>query len=156
MIDQYTKERFEEALPKVGGQPLWTALGLRGGEHCYIVPVAPGVLIYVRSTVRADGVAADTAKDSIRCWLASDDGGSALGSKDVRWIARTTGWDRRMTETLRALWRLGRQLKPCACGKMMLALKVTKPGENKGRWFTKCPDCDVFGGWLKLEERKTA
>lgn len=152
MIDRYTRERFEAALPVVGGQPLWTSIGLRDGEHCYIVPVAPGVLIYVRSTVQRDGLAADVAKDSIRCWLASDDAGTSLGSKDVRWIARTSGWDRRMTETLRALWRLGRKLKPCGrCGRTMSAVK-TKSGPNTGRWFMKCFPCDQFAGWLTEKE----
>ena len=155
MIDRFTRQRFEAALPVVGGQPLWQSLSLQQGEYCYYLPVRSGVLIYIRSTVAADNLAADTAKDSIRCWLAADTTGKGLGSKDQRWIARTNGWDKRLTETLRNLWRIGHQLKSCPhCHTTMLALK-TQSGENKGKWFTKCPNCkdkDTFA-WLQTEKK---
>lgn len=156
MIDRYTRSEFEAALPVVNGRPLWQGLGLRSGEHCYTVAVKPGVLIYVRSSVKADDLAADTAADSIRCWLSADDRGTPLGSKPSRWISRVNGWDQRLTETLRALWRLGHQLTPCPrCNVTMLALKVEKEGENKGKWFTKCPACGHRGnGWLRTEKDK--
>ena len=149
MTERFSVPEFELALPAAAGQALWQPLGLVGGEHCYVVPVKPGVLIFVRSSVKADGWAAETAQDSIRCWLASDDKGTPLGSKDQRWIARTSGWRKRLLDTLRALWRLGKQLTPCSCGAQMLALKVKKEGENRGKWFAKCPQCQKFGGWLK-------
>ncbi len=140
MTEHFTREDFEKALPVVGSQPLWTALGLRGGEFCYFVPVKPGVMIYVRSSVKADGFAADTAEDSIRCWLTSDDRGTPLGSKDSRWIARTSGWQRRMTETLRTLWRAGRAVERCGCGTLKLMLKNKK----ESTWFAKCPKCNPW------------
>ncbi len=153
MIDHFSKDEFEKALPVAGGLPLWRPLGLRAGEHCYGVPVKPGVLIHIRSSVGPDGHAADTAKDSIRCWLSADEGGKPLGSKDSRWIARTNGWQRRLTETLRTLWRMGRQLDACPeCGRTMLALKVKRDGPNVGRWFAKCMDCNRDGGWLKTAQ----
>ena len=87
MIDRYTRDRFEAALPHVTKHPvntLWNYIGLVGGEHCYAVPVKLGVIIYIRSTVESNGLAADTAKDSIRCWLAADQTGAPLGSKNER------------------------------------------------------------------------
>lgn len=154
MIDRFDRARFESVLPKDrrNGLPLWSRAGFVNGEHCYCVHVKPGVLIYIRSTLRIDNLAADTAKDSIRCWLASNPSGTPLGSKDQRWIARTNGWDRRLTETLRKLWRFGRQLEPCnRCGGATLALK-TRGGENAGRWFRKCSNCEAFLGWMKEEK----
>lgn len=74
-IDYFTKEEFEKALPKHKdtGVGLWSPLGLDKGEWTYAVPVkrkdgAP-ITIMIRSSVRADGVAASTGKDSIRMWL---------------------------------------------------------------------------------------
>jgi hypothetical protein len=150
-IDRFDLGRFEVALPRIGpSSPLWTSLGIRDGEYAYIVPVRPGVLIYIRSSVRADGLAAESAKDSIRCWLASDDKGAPLGSKDSRWVTRVNGWEGRLIDTLRKLWRLGHQLEKCPlCGMQCLALKVKKPGPNLGRWFSACPSCaNGFQKWL--------
>lgn len=150
MIDRFTKERFEKALPCLKGtkQPLWLSEGIRSGEYGYLIPVKPGVVILVRSTIDSTGVAANSGEDSIRCWLA-DSGGVSLGSKDVRWISRVNGWDRRMTETLRKLWRVGHRLEACpTCGKMMGAFKA-KTGHNVGKWFMKCMPCDRFARWLE-------
>lgn len=161
-IDQFTKERFEAALPvsKNGGARLWKYAGIRGGEFCYVLPITPnpGVAIFIRSSVRADGIAAGTAEDSIRCWLVDDPGGRSLGSKNARWISRVKGWDRRLAETLRRLWRLGAQLGVCEyCNTRHHALKVKKKGPNLGRWFAACPRCREAGGnfrfhkWLRTE-----
>lgn len=154
MIDRFTKDRFEAALPRIGKQnPLWSEVGLRDGEYCYIVPINPGILVYIRSSVRSDGLAAESAKDSIRCWLAMDDKGTTLSSKDTRWVTRVSGWERRLLETLRTLWRIGRQLAKVGscprCQARPRALKVKKPGPNQGRWFAACPNCaNGFLTWL--------
>jgi hypothetical protein len=155
MIDRFDRKTFEAALPKAGPHnPLWLALGLRGGEHCYLIAVRPGVLIYVRSSVRADDLAADTAADSIRCWLAADDTGRPLGSKDSRWISRVPGWQARLTETLRKLWKLGHQSRPCPnCLTQMGVFKVKKSGPNKGRWFLSCPACGYWDRWVEAEPK---
>lgn len=150
MIDRFDRSRFQAALPSLAGQPLWQRLGIVAGEYCYIIPVHPGVLIYIRSSIRDDGLAAASSKDSIRLWLAADANGKPLGSKDQRWVTRVNGWESRLLETLRKLWRLGRQLGPCpVCNVTMLALKVRKPNSpNHGRWFSSCPQCKAFGRWL--------
>ena len=150
-IDQFTKSRFEAALPVVGGQLLWSSIGLRDGEHCYLIPVKPGVVIYIRSSVDSSGLAAPSAKNSIRCWLASDDKGNPLSSKVERWITRVNGWEERLTETLRKLWRLGRQLHYCErCQPITMtrAFKA-KTGDHTGQFFQKCPNCGHFYGWLR-------
>ncbi len=150
MIDAFNLARFETALPRTAaGIALWTALGVRSAEHCYLIAVKPGIAIYVRSSLGPDGLCAESGDDSIRCWLTSDENGTPLGSKNERWISRVNGWDRRMTETLRTLWRLGTKLRPCpACAVTMHALKVKKAGPNAGRFFQSCPKCGRFDGWL--------
>lgn len=142
MTERFTKEQFEAALPvgSLTGKALWQGLGLVNGEFCYVVPVKPGVLIYVRSSVKADGIAADTGEDSIRCWIAADETGRFLGSKDSRWIARTSGWRDNMIKTLRTLWTAGRAVEHCSCGTLKLALK----NKTTGAWFTKCPTCNPW------------
>lgn len=156
MIDRFTRERFEAALPRLGPtNALWSYVGLINGEHCYAVPIRSGVLIFIRSSVNSNGIAADTAEDSIRCWLASDDKGKTLGSKHTAWITRVRGWEERLLKTLRVLWRLGNRLGLCACGGQLLALKVRKPGPNQGRWFSSCSICGQFGNWLHAIPVKT-
>jgi hypothetical protein len=160
MTERFSRDQFENALPrcKVFGDPLWRFVGFVDGECVYTVKIIdnPGVLIYIRSSIRADGLAADSAQDSIRCWLASDNRGTPLGSKDSRWITRVNGWQMRMTETLRKLWRLGHQLERCPkCQSQLMALKVKKLGPNKGRWFSACPSCaNGFQKWLQDDTPK--
>lgn len=155
-IDQFTRERFELALPvhRETNLPLWIPQGVQAGEYCYTVPVKAGVMIFVRSSLKASGVAADAAKDSIRCWLAADEFGEPLGSKVERWISRVNGWDQRMTKTLRKLYMIGLQLGPCPkCQKQQSAFIVKKEDSaNKGRWFSTCRACGQFGKWLTSAE----
>lgn len=156
MIDVFTRERFEAALPvhNVTGAALWKGLGQIQGEYCYAVPVQPGVLIFIRSSVDFSGVAAQSGEDSIRCWLASDETGSPLGSKMSRWVTRVPGWEERLKAQLRAFWTIGRKLKPCpVCNTPPMALCVKKPGPNKGRWFSKC--CENFQ-WLTEPKQEKA
>jgi hypothetical protein len=151
-IERFSKERFESALPtnKVTGEPLWVYDGLQAGEHCYKIPVAGKVVIYVRSTVREDGFAADTACDSIRCWLV-DMNFNPLGNKTQKYITRVKGWNDRMIKALRTLWKLGKSISaPCSrCGGQRSVYKVMKDGPNQGRFFTTCPTCEGFD-WLEI------
>ena len=153
MIDVFTRTEFEAALPliKKTHQALWNYAGFIGGEHAYTVPVKPGVIIQVRSSIGADGYSRDVAKDSIRCWL-TDPTGKPLGSKYGRWVTRVPGWDKRLTEILRALWKFGRRLVACPkCGQQMSAFK-TSGGPNEGRWYMKCADCQWWDSWLTEEK----
>lgn len=156
MIDTFDRQTFESALPCIKGtkQTLWTPLGLIDGEYCYLMSVKPGVVIVIRSSIHAKGLSAPSGEDSIRCWLASGPDGASLGSKNSRWVTRIAGWEGRLTETLRTLWRLGHQLKSCpTCGGQMKAFR-TREGENKGRWFMKCPQCYRFDCWLSEPPEK--
>ncbi len=89
MIDAFDLPRFETALPRTAaGAALWTALGVRSAEYCYLIAVKPGIAIYVRSSLGPNGLCAESGNDSIRCWLALDETGAPLGSKNERWISQ--------------------------------------------------------------------
>jgi hypothetical protein len=164
-IDVFSRERFEQALPvhKDTGKPLWQGIGLREGEECYIIPVRlnPGVLIYIRSSVKENGYAAESAEDSIRCWLAADITGRGLGSKPKRWITRVNGWDKRLTEQLQLLWRVGRRIEACHnpahADDQFITLRHAyrvkdKESKNYGQWFLKCPACGEGFEWITQQE----
>src|SRR5688572_449905 len=109
MIETFTQEEFEAALPrhKVTQKPLWTYEGFNMGEHCYSVFVDDKTKIYVRSSIDATGKSADTGEDSIRTFLV-DKNNKGLGSKISKWTTRKPGWDKRMLENCRYLIRLRR------------------------------------------------
>ena len=151
MIDRFDRFDFESALPVDKhdvNQRLWKPLGVIDGEYCYAVPIKPGVLIYIRSSVRSDGHAAGNGEDSIRCYIAADQTGTPLSSKPSRWITRVNGWEKRMTLQLRQLYKLGSQLKPCDKHPAMMHAFRVKQGVNKDRWFMKCPICGHWDSWL--------
>lgn len=165
MIDRFTKQQFEDALPQSkSGESLWRPCGLINGEYCYYIPVMPSrmipntntpIMLYIRSSVASDGLAAMTGEDSIRCWIASDIKGTPLGSKLTRWIARTPGWRDRLTETLRILWRMASTAKACPkCKFVMHFCRVKKNNKNKGRFFYNCHECGHFGGWFEVPSGK--
>lgn len=143
MIEQFTKEVFESALPCVAGRPLWKDGGLcsKTGQHLYIVSL-PGVLTYamlVWSSVRASG-ASDKApgKDSIRAIILK--GGLPYGGKFKRWIPRTSGWRMNLLAMLRSLanqvlWLSG---LPCPHCQSPLVPFTVKGGVHKGRPFVAC------------------
>ncbi len=118
MIDMFTIAKFESALPvdKKTGEPLWRSMGLDHGEYIYLIPVKPGVNIQIRSSIRANGLAASTGKDSIRMYLI-DDNGNNLGTKVNRWTSRAQGWGERLKKVLTLLYCWGLQIRPCPdCG----------------------------------------
>lgn len=173
MIDHFTKEQFESALPvdRKTGRRMWEETGVQDGEYCYRIVIGgiqhtkvypgqtyPGsdpveLAIRIRSSVRADGTSADTGENSIRCWLSGFDG-KPYAYKTGAYITRKPGWEKRLTEKLRQLYRLALILKPCyACGNLMQAGKVKKVGPNKGKVFQKCRklDCGCGFEWIDVD-----
>jgi hypothetical protein len=154
MVDIFTKEQFERALPvsrKASISPmipasidtkLWKPLGLMGTEYAYIVPVTEkgcDIGIMIRSSVRPDGRSAGVGEDSIRCWLVSMTDYKPWGSKVSKYITRVSGWEKRLTVTLKQLYKMALSIQRCPhCQKWMKAFKVKKEGPNHGRIFLKC------------------
>lgn len=154
-IAQFSREKFELNLPnhKVTGAQLWKPRGLVDGEYAYWIEVKPEVAIEVRSSVGVNGNSASCGENSIRCWLVWTNTGSPAGSKLSRWITRKAGWHRRLRETLQQLYRVGRHVGACSCGKLTGVYRVKKKGPNHGRWFTRC-QCGKFA-WLPLATRSS-
>lgn len=146
MIDHFTREQFEAALPtnKKTGAKLWFYLGIEDGEHVYTVGAfTNGLRIKIRSSVHTDGHSATTGEDSIRCWLETLVG-DPVAPKVTRWVTRVHGWEKRMTDTLRYLYKLSSYITLCPrCKTWKKAKRVKKPGPNKGRVFTLCA-CEKF------------
>jgi hypothetical protein len=152
-IDRFSRETFEAALPKhkETGETLCTPAGVVDGEYTYCMKVRELgehiIFINIRSSVRPDGVAADTGEDSIRCWLTDEDN-KPVGSKVKSHVSRVNGWEGRMLAVLRELVIRARTIQLCpTCQKLMGIYKVKKDGKNKGRLFTKCFDHNHFT-WL--------
>lgn len=134
-VEVFSRAAFEAALPRnKQGAPLWVAEGCAYEEYWYTIPVSPGVRIHVRSSVRPDGVSAQSGEDSIRCWLESDDG-RTLAKKLNRWTTRLPGWERRMKTILRKLYFIGLMLRCPRCQRVGI---ISDKEDGKGDFFF-CP-----------------
>lgn len=145
-VQIFTVQEFERALPvnKNTGEQMWQSSGIVAGEYSYTIPVSNECSIEIRSSVRANGYSASTGKDSIRAWLVSSDGEPA-GSKVQSYVTRVRGWEDRLTDMLRKLYKIGRAVKTCqTCGTLIKVFKVKKDGPNKGKLFTKCMCANSF------------
>lgn len=139
--DKFTKEQFEQALPP----NLWQHLGLISGEHQYTVKVfdkrQPDIdqkkRIVIRSSVGSDGIAKDTGNDSIRLWVEYHNGEVWLPLKKLdAWTTRRLGWDKRMVDKLRELWKIAltTKIENLSCPKCggSLILRSGKYGDFYG------------------------
>lgn len=152
MIEHFTKEQFEAALPKDKhtGQPLWQPAGLQAGEWCYTVQVTERIYILIRSSVHQAGWSADTGQDSIRFWPMDTVSGAPAGSKSLRWVDRKPNWQSRLTSNLRLLYGLIKRAGNCpTCGEPLYVYKA-KTGKYKGEFFAKCQiqGCPGSYKWL--------
>jgi hypothetical protein len=140
MVDRFTIEQFENALPvnKKTGEKMWESLGLMNGEYTFLVPIHEFASILIRSSIDRSGVSADSGEDSIRPLLVDPKTYQPVGSKLSVYITRVNGWETRLTDQLRKLFQLGRKVKSCPCGGTVKILKVKKDGPNKGRFFSSC------------------
>jgi ssDNA-binding Zn-finger/Zn-ribbon topoisomerase 1 len=132
MIDRFTKREFEDALPKDkdSGENLWEYFRFDKGEHTYIVPVNENVAVMIRSSVNMDGVAAESGADSIRLYLMDVESEQPLAKKVDAWTQRTVGWQDRMIDKIRTLYKKGLQMVTCPkCGKGRMV-------ERDGRYGT--------------------
>ncbi len=112
-IDRFTKERFEQALPRdrATGKPLWVSGGLDRGEEVYHIPVTDtNKRIVVRSTVQPNGFASAKGKDSIQVWVEYKSKGEwhALGKDGRAWTSRIKGWEDRLLIRCRKGWEMAK------------------------------------------------
>lgn len=117
-IDRFTKDRFEEALPKhkLTGEPLWHDIGFYSNEFVYGMHVEKNgvkdwVTINIRSSVDMDGLARDAGEDSIRLFFLKN--GEPHGSKLSCYITRVKGWEERLIKQLRMMYKRGMRMNVC-------------------------------------------
>ena len=143
MIDRFSKQQFEDALPKDKDthEPVWEYYGFDKGEHTYLIRVGEkhiGVLI--RSSIKMDGYAATSGSDSIRLTLINTETGKPLAKKVDAWTQRTYGWDTRMEEKIKTLYKKGMDMVDCPqCGKGTLSKREGKYGVFYG--CSNYPQC---------------
>lgn len=133
MIETFTREQFEQALPKSDKFKV-EPLGLVDTEYCYLLKIHEKAAIFIRSSVGSNGVSAATGEDSIRCFLV-DGKRAPLGSKINKFTTRKPGWGERLKDNCRYLIRLHWAAGFDSRGEPAKIFKVTKEGPNKGRYF---------------------
>lgn len=145
MIDYFSRQEFEAALPKGKNtnRKLWEEITdpkTQKGEHVYIIEIGiEGVYILVRSSVSTrTGRSNGNGEDSIRLYLV-DGGLRPLSIKLSKWITRVPGWEKRMWVKFGEMRKLAQKAGNCKkCGQRKI-FKVKKEGsKNKGRLFAKC------------------
>lgn len=138
MIDHFTTQQFEDALPvnKKTGLPMWEYIGFFGNERVYQIQVTADCFIRIRSSIDSSGVAKDSGDDSIRVYLMSYVGGSIVGKGILpEYITRVPGWEKRLSKKIRELWVLKSKIGQCpVCGQ---SLHLRKSKENK--LYRVCP-----------------
>jgi hypothetical protein len=91
--------------------------------------------IEIRSSIDSTGYAKNTGKDSIRLYFMLD--GKPHGSKVSCYITRVKGWQKRLNEQLRIMYKRGGSLKRCpVCQKRQAMFKSKKTKAM----FQACPD----------------
>jgi len=113
-VEQFTKEQFEDALPKHRDtdKPLWESLGLDSGEYTYAIRVMDNgqqtnKRVVVRSSINQHGHSAAKGQDSIRVYAVYWYKGRWRPLKKLdRWTTRVPGWQDRMNDKIRELYKL--------------------------------------------------
>lgn len=135
MIEQFSKQQFEQALSKVG---TWKSLGMDAGEQVYLVPIDERVGIVIRSAVDESGYAKGTGEDSIRMWLVDRKTDVPIGKGAQRWVTRQPGWATRIEQKVALLkeWRrIAGDCPECHNPKICLLSRTEK---NPNRPFAAC------------------
>lgn len=149
-IDNFGLQDFFDALqPYKSDGPKFVQ-----GEYVWYVVAQKGNKIIIRSSIALDGKANPAGKDSIRCWLA-DENGNPLAPKLQKYVTRVAGWQGRMQEKIDRLFDLSGKLGNCPkCGAVLRIIKSTT-AKNPGRLFKKCSaGCKDWIGWFDELERE--
>ena len=119
------------------------------GEYCYFVRLHDDIGIYIRSSIRKDGVSAGIGEDSIRVYYAQKWGIGKFNflGKKFKWLKRVNGWNERLAENIEYFKKIDENYK-CLCGGKSVFLTVKKESVNKGRHFCKCDKCQKFIGFV--------
>jgi len=143
----FSKQEFERAIPKQ-----FVSIGMLKGEECYLCKITDDIHIMLRSTVGASGYCKDTGEDSIRFWLVGNDL-KPLGARISKRVNRVPGWQERLIPRLRELWALAQKVGYCPDCKVPRKLfRVKKAGNNRGKLFATCKQCNKRDYWEIIEQ----
>ena len=139
--ERFSKLEFESALPvdTVTKLPLWTSVGLIDGEEVYQIKVTTNVYIEIRSSVGSNGFAKSDGEDSIRCSLLYKRVKGVIPLGKASRTNRIAGWEIRLKDKLRELYRDGFATRTCKICGSLLALRHGKNGDFYG--CTNYPEC---------------
>ena len=151
-IDRFSKFRFEQALPKdEDGNKLWHWLGFINGEHVYVMYIPnTNKRVVIRSSIQGNELAAPVGGDSIRHWVEYKYRGQwhPLTKGEKQYTTRVPGWEQRLTEALRELWKLALADSKGHVGHKRV---TTKPNVANIRSFCKSfPDHPVALAWSEM------
>jgi len=153
MIDEFTKDEFEQALNGMFPQYTPKNLGFIDGEYCFLLQITHNVGIYIRSSIGRDGYSATVGEDSIRVLLVQYEKLPTILQKEIyrteylgkaggRWTTRIKGWQSRLKKVIQEMidWINIAQYCPHCEDQPLHFFKVKKEGQNKGRIFATCPN----------------
>lgn len=156
--EKFTKVEFETALTEMSksGGKLWECVSFEKYELCYIVPVLDNgkptnKRIFIRSSIGATLVAADTGKNSIRIWAEYEYCGQwrPLAKVQKHHVARTVNWRKNLKEWISATYRVALEdgrtrvhgLKQAAGMTTTTNQVETRKSIVGNIQFVKCPKC---------------
>jgi len=133
MFLRVTEETMRSVLESGRIVPTWS-----GGQRTELVaewPVKDKPMRVRVYTSVARGLTRDIGKDAIRVCLVSDEG---KGLMRLPHIKRTTGWDERLKERVRAAFLRARSMPICPACSAPMALRTVKAGDRAGSKFYGC------------------
>lgn len=137
MTERFSRQEFEDALSELP----WENNGFRNGEYTYLVRIPnKRIAVLIRSSIKQDGFAALSGDDSIRLVLINTETEHPLAEKIDAWTQRTVGWQKRMIEKIKMLYKKGTEMSNCpVCNTGVMVKKEGKFGVFYG--CSNYPSC---------------
>lgn len=138
MIEKFTQEQFENALPSGA-----TCDGLVSGELVYHWQISDVAAIKIRSSIDKTGFAGESGDDSIRVWLVKNNDGKPFAHKVNAWTQRVSGWQSRLYDKLEMVSVYHRRAGVCdSCGNPFGIFL----SEKTHKFYSRCWICNKWGG----------
>lgn len=138
MIDVFTPEYFDSALPKdkkTGGK-LFHKLGVINGEHCWSMAMPnPRIRIVIRSSIKPNGLSADVGEDSIRIMLqvVHKNLWVNIGKGPDAYTTRVPGWEKRLEDKIKTVFYKAKTIKQRFEDTEVVRFSTKGQKENIGR-----------------------
>jgi DNA helicase II / ATP-dependent DNA helicase PcrA len=142
--ERFSKKEFEDAISELLDNN-WDCAGLIAGEYRYRYAVlhhSTVILMWINSSVGADGFAFDTGANSIRVWLTSEDN-KPVSKKVQDYVTRVAGWKVRLHKVIAET--------------IQQAHDIATAMENKSKTIEtpKSPKCPRCGSPMVVRSRRS-